>query len=911
MTHANNFASKKSIINPEINTTNNHTPMMQQYLNIKAEYPNHYLLYRMGDFYELFYQDAKEVSTLLDITLTARGKSGGNSIPMAGVPYHAIESYLARLVKFGKPIAICEQTSEPNGKGPVDRKVVKIITKGTICDESLLSLKSENILLSIYIHKKSKNSNLAISYIEISSGRLNSFELKLEDINNKNNIIETIKNEISRINPSEILISESCHEYLDFFNNHNNFFKNIAITPKPDFEFNKIFAENLILKQYNLKNIDSLDIKTLESCLISTGALLNYCQNTQKISLPHISIPKIINHDNIIQIDPSSRKNLEIITSLSGSKNNTLLNIIDNTVTPMGSRLLQRWLMNPIRSHEILNKRFNSIEILQNDFHFEKFQILLKSINDMERIVARVAMLTARPHDLVKLKLSLSVIPDIKKTLNSLNYKPSELNHNLILQIYNYLHDLDDLKKLLELAIKDTPSNLIKNGNVIKNNYNQELDNLRNINLSLDEHLNQIEIKEKQRCNSQNLRVKYNKVHGFYIEISKAQSFALKVPEDYTRRQTLKNAERYITPELKSLEEKVLSSKDKALELEKELYNNILVTLNQKLKLLQQTAQSLALLDVLSNLAERAISLNLSRPTLNNDNLFKYNNGRHLIVEENQSADFIPNDLYLDQNKKLIILTGPNMGGKSTYMRQTALIVLLAHIGSFVPAEICKIGLIDRIFTRIGASDDLAEGKSTFMVEMTETANILNHATKNSLVLLDEIGRGTSTYDGLALAYATAKTLAEKIKSYTLFATHFFELTQLDKDNTNIINLHLEAIEQNSSLTFLHKVKPGAASKSYGLQVAKLAGVPQSTINTAKTKLQELENTETNSCNNNIKKNQVLGTTNNSKDYIKNQNIIEKYKILDNIISKNNPDELTPKDALNLLYKLKQIIIKN
>ena len=565
----------------------------------------------------------------------------------------------------------------------------------------------------------------------------------------------------------------------------------------------------------------------------------------------------------------------------------------------MGSRLLQRWLLNPIRNQNILNKRFNTIEVLKNNYHYEKLQLLLEAIHDMERIVARVAMLSARPHDLVKLKISLSVIPDIKKILNNLDKESLPKKENLIKQINSYLHDFSDLKELLEKSIKDNPSNLIKNGNVIADNFNEELDKLRNINESLDEHLNQIEIKEKERLSTQNLKVKYNKIHGFYIEISKAQSFAIKIPEDYTRRQTLKNAERYITPELKTLEEQVLSSKDKSLELEKQIYEEVLLKLNIKLNLLQQSSQSLALLDVLSCLTERSATLNLYRPKLHqNQNIISYQKGRHLIVEESLSKDFIPNDLDLDldNNKKLVILTGPNMGGKSTYMRQTALIVLLAHIGSFVPAENCQLGIIDRVFTRIGASDDLAEGKSTFMVEMTETANILNHATENSLVLLDEIGRGTSTYDGLALAYSIAKTLSEKIKSYTLFATHFFELTKLEETNSNIINLHLEAIEQNNDLTFLHKVKAGAASKSYGIQVAKLAGVPSDTLSVAKNKLNELEN--------NIIQNSIINKNINLNIQKEDSINIEKNNKIDNILKNINPDELSPKDALELIYKL-------
>jgi len=887
MTQVNNFASK-------ILASENHTPMMQQYLNIKSQYPEHYLLYRMGDFYELFYQDAEEVSKLLDITLTVRGKSAGAPIPMAGVPYHAIDSYLAKLVKFGKPIAICEQTSEPNGKGPVQREVVKIITKGTICDENLLSSKQENILLSLYTGKKNSKYYLAFSYIEISSGRLNTFNITLDDAKN---ILNKIKEEISRINPSEILLSETDYSNLNFFKAEENFLKNVAVTTRPDFEFNQIFATKVLTNQYKLNSLDSLDIKEYPNCIITTGSLLNYCQSTQKINLPHIAIPKIVNHNNIIHIDPSSRKNLEITCNISGGSNNTLLSVIDKTSTPMGSRLLQRWLLNPIRNHNLLNKRFNTIDILKNNYNYEKFQILLEAIHDMERIVARVAMLSARPHDLVKLKISLSVIPDIKQILNNIEKEISPDNENLIKQINNYLHDFNDLKELLEKSIKENPSNIIKNGNVIADNFNEELDKLRNINESLDDHLNQIEIQEKERLNTQNLKVKYNKVHGFYIEISKAQSFAIKIPEDYTRRQTLKNAERYITPELKTLEEQVLSGKDRAIELEKQIYEEILLKLNTKLSLLQQSAQSLALLDVLCNLTERAITLELYRPELYCDkNIISYKKGRHLVVEENLSDDFIPNDLELNNDKKLIILTGPNMGGKSTYMRQTALIVLLAHIGSFVSAENCQLGIIDRIFTRIGANDDLAEGKSTFMVEMTETANILNHATENSLVLLDEIGRGTSTYDGLSLAYAIAKTLSEKTKSYTLFATHFFELTKLEESNSNIINLHLEAIEQNNDLTFLHKVKSGAASKSYGIQVAKLAGVPLDTLNTAKQKLIELEK----NTNNSPVPDKKITLNVETEGYIN----IKRNNLIDSMLKNINPNEISPKEALELIYKL-------
>ena len=841
-----------------------HTPMMQQYLKIKADFVNMLLFYRMGDFYELFMDDAIEASKLLDITLTYRGKSNDKPIPMCGVPYHSVEPYLAKLVKKGQSIAICEQIGDPKtSKGPVERKVVRIITPGTVTEEALMDARNESLLIAIFSHKN----GYGLATCEFSSGRVNVLEVA-----NK----ETLLAQVERLAPSEILLEEDC----SLINELSQF----PLSQRPSWDFDKDTAMLVVCKHYHTQDLKGFGLEESSPTVNALGCLFNYIEHTQKSVMKHIQPIQTELLDELLHLDAGTRRNLEIEINNHGETKHTLCELLDCTTTAMGSRKLRRWIKQPLQNRERLNQRLNLITVIMQNHLTIEIQDILKGIGDIERISTRISMLTARPRDLITLSQSLKQIDPIKQLLNQIN--DDEINN-----LNNNLQTHSHIIELIDKAITENPPMVIRDGGVIANGYHSDLDELRRISTDASQYMLDFEQGEKDSSGISALKVGYNRVHGYYIEISKLHSD--KAPEHYIRRQTLKAVERYTTPELKKFEDKVLSSKEKSLAFEKELYQELLESFADDIADLQKTAQNIAKLDVITNLAERASTLDFCRPQLTDDNCIEIHKGRHPVVEQIQNTPFEPNDLKLDKDTQMLIITGPNMGGKSTYMRQNALIVLMAGIGCYVPAKSAKIGKIDRIFTRIGAGDDLTKGRSTFMVEMTETANILHNATENSLVLMDEIGRGTSTYDGLALAQACALHLAQINQSFTLFATHYFELTKLDEQINNIANVHLDAIEHKDTIVFLHSVKNGAASRSYGLQVAALAGIPSKVLQNAKSTLKQLEQ--------NNHSNEPVPVQTSFFDAIPEESAVEKE------LKQINPDDLTPRQALDFLYQLKKL----
>jgi DNA mismatch repair protein MutS len=848
-----------------------HTPMMQQYLRIKAQYPDMLLFYRMGDFYELFHEDAEKASRLLGITLTKRGASNGQPIRMAGVPYHAAEQYLAKLTKLGEAVAICEQIGDLSkakgaiSKGPVERQVTRILTPGTLTDSALLDDTRDSLLLAVCAGA----GLLGLARINLVSGQLVLSEIAPG----------LLAQELERIVPAELLFADD--------------FTHAAIEavkcPKKrlaPWQFDLDSAKQSLTKQFNTNDLDGYGCADLSAAIAAAGALLDYVKHTQRTTLPHIGGLCVEQASSFIQLDAATRRNLEIDQTLRGEASPTLFSLLDSTQTAMGARLLRRWLHHPLRGRSEVVARHEAVHSLQQQAAYPAIRNLLRAIGDIERITARIALRTARPRDLSGLRESLRQLPALQTELKNL---PASLLQALTTELQAPQSAVD----LLQAAIKPEPAAVLREGGVIADDYDAELDELRSIQTNHGDFLLQFEAQEKQRTGLSNLKVEYNSVHGFYIEVSRAQ--AESAPAEYRRRQTLKNVERFITPELKAFEDKVLSANERALAREKALYETVLDALAPHIPSLQQNAAAVAQLDVLCSFAERAEALNYVAPEFIEEAGITIIGGRHAVVEQ-IAQPFIANDAALSPYRQLLLITGPNMGGKSTYMRQTALIVLLAHCGSFVPASSARIGPIDRIFTRIGASDDLAGGRSTFMVEMTEAANILHNATSQSLVLLDEIGRGTSTFDGLALAWACAKQLLEKNRSYTLFATHYFELTRLAEEFKQAANVHLDAVEHGNGIVFLHSVEEGPASQSYGLQVAQLAGIPKSVVAAAKRKLTQLE-----------QQNLIVGP---QADMFA-QPDIEPEPVSHPVISELEtlePDELTPKQALEMLYRLKGLL---
>jgi len=790
-----------------------HTPMMQQYLRIKGENPDILLFYRMGDFYELFYDDARRAASLLDITLTARGQSAGQPIPMAGVPFHAVEGYLAKLVRKGESVALCEQIGDPaKSKGPVERQVVRIITPGTITDEALLDERQETLAAAV----ARDGERFGLAWLDLAAGRFTILESHGRT---------ALAAELERLKPAELLVSESARD--DDLGRNGT-----AIRTRPPWYFELASASRLLTDQLGTLDLKGFGADDLPLAICAAGALMQYVRDTQKAAVPHIRGLHVEERTEALILDAATRRNLELDVSMSSRPDATLFALLDQCVTAMGSRQLRRWLNRPLTDQPTLRSRYQALGALIDSRRFEGIREHLHGIGDIERILARVALRSARPRDLTQLRRSLALLPALRAGL-------VPIDSPLLQELRARVEEHGDVVKLLTAAIAEEPSTFIRDGGVIAEGYDPELDELRRIATHTDEFLLELERRERERTGIAGLKLGYNRVSGFFIEITRKD--AERVPKDYIRRQTVKSAERFITEELKGFEEKVLSARDRSLAREKDLYEAILTQLIDRLGPMQASGMALSELDALASLAERACTLEWSRPELVSEARICIECGRHPIVQRFSTAPFVPNDLRFDSGRNMLIITGPNMGGKSTYMRQAALIVLLAHIGSYIPADHATIGPLDRIFTRIGAADDLAGGRSTFMVEMTEAANILHNATARSLILMDEIGRGTSTFDGLSLAWAMAHHIATRLKSFTLFATHYFELTTLANEVEGCANVHLDATEHGDGIVFLHAVKEGPANRSYGLQVAQLAGVPREVITQARHYLETLE----------------------------------------------------------------------
>lgn len=854
-----------------------HTPMMQQYLGIKAQYNDMLLFYRMGDFYELFYEDAEKAAALLDITLTRRGASAGEPIKMAGVPYHAAEQYLAKLVKLGESVAICEQVGDPaTSKGPVARKVTRIVTPGTLTDAALMEDKRDCILLALY----AQGSTLGLAWLNLAAGQLRLIQTSPDQL----------ISELERLQPAEILAPEACQSV-------HGLTEHWIIKHLPPWQFDQKNAVLSLTRHFNTQDLSGFGCDDLPTALCAANALLEYTRLTQGSAAIHVTSLQSEHDSAYVRMNAATRRNLEISETIRGERAPTLFSLLDTCSTSMGSRLMQFWLHHPLRDLPAIQQRLDSVSNLATCNIYIATHECLKHVADIERITARIALKSARPRDLSGLRDSLKQLPGV---INAL----SECTAHRIVHLTQAIQPEPELVDLLEKAIQPEPGAVLREGNVIADGYDSELDELRTLQNNCGAFLLQLEAQEKARTGIPNLKVEYNRVHGFYIEVTHAHSD--KIPENYRRRQTLKSAERYITPELKVFEDKALAAQDRALSREKYLYDDLLDKLSRYVQNLQEIATGVAEIDVLSTFAERAQSLDYTAPVLSQENVIDIEEGRHPVVER-QVEHYIPNDVQLGQHHyskcQMLMITGPNMGGKSTYMRQTALIALLAHCGSFVPAAKAHIGILDQIFTRIGASDDLAGGRSTFMVEMTEAANILHNATAHSLVLMDEIGRGTSTFDGLALAFAIARYLLTRNQSCTLFATHYFELTTLATEFKQIRNVHLDAVEHKNHIVFLHKVAAGPASRSYGLQVAALAGVPGAAIRIAKKHLSALE---TSSPDKQPQLDLFFDDSATDEHHISTEAFIENAVMT--LLRTISPDELTPRQALEQLYHLKQML---
>ena len=855
---------------------------MQQYLRIKSQYPDMLLFYRMGDFYELFYDDARRAAALLDITLTTRGQSAGEPIPMAGVPFHAVDSYLARLVRKGESVAICEQLTDPaSSKGPIERAVVRIVTPGTVTDTALLEERQDTLVAAV----ARDGARFGLAWLDLAAGRFSVLESEGR---------QALAAELERLKPAELLLAEGAGE-------EPLVRPGTALRTRPPWHFELASASRLLTDQLGTLDLKGFGADDLPLAIAAAGALLQYVRDTQKSALPHIRALHVEERGEALVLDAASRRNLELDASLSGRDDATLFAVIDSCVTAMGSRQLRRWLHRPLTSQPLLRERYHAIGALLEARAFNGVRGHLKGVGDVERILARVALRSARPRDLTQLRSSLGAVPAVRAALVALDVPP-------LRGLLERIGEHQDVVSLLTAAIAAEPAALVRDGDVIAAGFDAELDELRRIATHTDEFLLELERRERERTGLAALKLGYNRVQGFFIEIPRRD--AERVPRDYVRRQTVKSAERFITDELKRFEDRVLSARDKALAREKELYEQILTQLIDALGPLQGTAAALAELDALAALAERACTLEWSRPELVAEPRLTIEGGRHPVVERFSDAPFVPNDLRLDADRRMLIITGPNMGGKSTYMRQAALIVLLAHMGSYVPAERAVLGAVDRIFTRIGAADDLAGGRSTFMVEMTEAANILHNATPRSLILLDEIGRGTSTFDGLSLAWAMARDIASRVRAFTLFATHYFELTTLATEVEGCANVHLDATEHGDGIVFLHAVKDGPANRSYGLQVAQLAGVPAGVIAQARRYLEALE-----------AERDRQRSAGNGRDPGAAQSELPLFAgaaatpapagaddALRAALRSIDPDELSPKAALEALYRLRRLL---
>jgi len=840
--------------------------MMRQFLAIKEAHPDELLFYRMGDFYELFYRDAEIAAPVLDITLTSRGKSAGEPIPMAGVPYHAAESYLAKLVRAGFSVAIAEQIGDPNeSKGPVERKVVRVVTPGTLTDESLLDASGDALIVSVFRHQL----RAGIAWMDLSSGRFLVTEVEGD---------EALSAELQRLSPAELLLPEDAS--ITTLADH------VAIRRLATWQFDEDSARTQLNQHFQTRDLSGFGCDELSLAIAAAGCLLDYVKDTQRNELPHLTSIRHERQSDSVILDAATRRNLEIDLNLHGGEDNTLFSVYNSTVTAMGARHLKRWLHRPVRVRSVLEDRLDAVSRLAQNYAFETTRQALKPISDLERILARVALRSSRPRDLTRLRDSLWALPAL------VTATPQDAN--LLQALHSDVGQYPELCELLSRALVESPPVVIRDGGVLAEGYDEELDELRGISENAGEYLVDIERREREATGLSTLKVGYNRVHGYYIEISRQQSD--QAPDTYQRRQTLKNVERFITPELKQFEDKALSSRSRALAREKFLYEALVERIAEDLLPLQTTSRAISDLDVLACFAERADALSLSRPSFSDEAQLDISNGRHPVVEHVSDKPFIANNTLLNEQRRMLLITGPNMGGKSTYMRQNALIVLLAHCGAFVPADSAALSLVDRIFTRIGSSDDLASGLSTFMVEMTETANILHNATEESLVLMDEVGRGTSTFDGLSIAWASAVALAERVRALTFFATHYFELTALPDDHASMANVHLDATEHEDHVVFMHHIQEGPANRSFGLEVAKLAGVPAGVLLHARQKLGELESQQM------VERPPAMGG---QKDLFSAPKVDS--PVLD-VLSDIDPDQLTPKEALDALYMMKTLL---
>jgi DNA mismatch repair protein MutS len=843
--------------------------MMQQYLRIKAQHPGTLLFYRMGDFYELFFDDARRAASLLDITLTARGQSAGSPIPMAGVPVHAVDGYMAKLVRKGECVAVCEQIGDPaKSKGPVERQVVRVVTPGTVTEDALLDARRDTLLAAV----ARDGARFGLAWLDLAAGRFTVLQAEGD---------AALVAELERLKPAEVLVSEDQRDAVP----------SSALRTRPPWYFELSSASRLLTDQLGTLDLKGFGADELPLAICAAGALLQYVRDTQKSAVPHIRAMSVEERTDALILDAASRRNLELDTSLSGNDDATLFSLLDRCATSMGSRQLRRWLNRPLTDQAALKLRYQAIAAMSDGRRYEGLRAPLQGIGDVERILSRVALRSARPRDLAQLRASLGVVPTLRQSV-------ATIDSPLLQSLHGRIAEHRDTAELLTRAIALEPSAMLREGDVIAEGYDAELDELRRIATHTDEFLLELEQRERERSGIPGLKLSFNRVSGFYIEVSRKD--AERVPKDYIRRQTVKSAERFITTELKSFEDKVLGARDRSLAREKEIYDSVLTQLIDRLGPMQQTATALGELDSLACLTERACTLDWTQPELMPEPMLCIDGGRHPVVERFSQDPFVPNDLELEAKRRMLIITGPNMGGKSTYMRQAALIAILAHVGSFVPAKRLRIGPLDRIFTRIGAGDDLAGGRSTFMVEMTEAANILHNATARSLILMDEIGRGTSTFDGLSLAWAIARHIATKVKSFTLFATHYFELTTLAREIEGCANVHLDATEHGEGIVFLHAVKEGPASRSYGLQVAQLAGVPREVIQKARTYLTALE-TQRDTQSAPSPQGELALFASAPEPEPKTDPAREALTALD-------PDSLSPRAALEALYRLKALL---
>ncbi|HMH28218.1 MAG TPA: DNA mismatch repair protein MutS [Steroidobacteraceae bacterium] len=851
----------------------NHTPMMQQYLRIKAQHPDVLLFYRMGDFYEMFYDDARRAAELLDIALTQRGASGGAPIPMAGVPVVTLDGYLAKLVRKGQSVAICEQRGEPGKtKGPMDREVVRIVTPGTLTDEALLQERRDTLIACVF----GRDGRYGLAWLDLSAGRFSVMELEN---------LTALEAEVERLRPAEILAPDGAQPALVRPSGEDRPWR-----ARAPWHFEIDSATRALTEQFRTRDLAGFGCADKPLGIAAAGALLAYVRETQKSALPHLLSITTEERDAALIMDPATRRNLELDESISGAAELTLAGVFDRTTTAMGGRLLRRWLHRPLRDRDILRARYHAVATLIDQDQHVAIAEGLAAVGDLERILARIALRSARPRDLVQLRAALGALPSLRRILGG---APSPLLQRLTVGI----NDHHEEHSLLHRAIDEAPPHYLREGGVIAKGYDAELDELRALGSNTEQFLIELEQRERERSGLSSLKLGFNRIQGFFIEVNRSQ--ADKVPPEYLRRQTVKSAERFITPELKSFEDKVLGARERAQARERMLYEALLEQLSANLPALQASATAIAEIDVLSCFAERATTLQCAQPELVEEPMLRIDGGRHPVVERAGREPFIPNDLRFDDSRRMLIITGPNMGGKSTYMRQTALIVILAHIGCFVPARRAVLGPLDRIFTRIGASDDLAGGRSTFMLEMTETANILNNATDRSLVLMDEVGRGTSTFDGLSLAWACAAFIATKIRAFTLFATHYFEVTSLASEAPGVANVHVEAVEHGERLVFLHSVKEGPANQSYGLQVAALAGIPKSVTTQARRYLTELER-ERDALRSHNSPQGELPLFAPAPAPVQESAALEALRAAD-------PNTLSPRDALDLLFRLKNL----